>query len=95
MGIDEYINENGGDFSKWTVWIADGEREVLDNLGATADKYWTTLTFCSISEARDEFKRLVKAGCVPPTELEVRRQVNKLIRYGTQAGGFVVGVVRD
>lgn len=94
MGIDEYINESGGDFSQWTVWIADGERKVLRDLGATADKYWTTLSFCSISEAREEFNRLVKAGCTPPPEHEVREQLDRLIQHGSQAGGFVVGVVR-
>jgi hypothetical protein len=94
MGIDEYINEKGGYFSQWTVWIADGEQELLHDLGATADKYWTTLSFSSISEAREEFNRLVAAGCVPPPEPEVLKQLNRLIQHGSQTGSFVVGVVR-
>ncbi len=52
MGIAEYFNERGAHFSQWTAWIADGEREVLHDLGATADKYWTTLSFSSIVLAR-------------------------------------------
>jgi len=95
MGIDVYINQNGGDFSQWKIWIGEDEKEVLVKLGATYSNFWTTLAFSSIAEARDEFNRLVKAGCVTPPTHEVLAQTNKLIRYGSQTGSYVVGVVHN